>query len=202
MCKDRSIITENHAKLNLTSTVAPIIISTMDTPEIRKDTQNLEVKSNIPKASAPTVRARMAGVYPDADPRKFNTRTTEQEMTDYAQSDHTQKINSLNSVDQIHIHAPRFETPSKEPEYPPEKWSLFIISLLLTVISVFFFQTEVIMLILAFVASLVDVPNAKIFPKQYKILGFNPFKFLFFLDVFLMIVGVLLLALRLIQLLF
>ena len=54
--------------------------NTIMEPEIRKETQDLEIKKDTPKASAPTPRERFAGIYPDADPRKFNSHTTEQEI--------------------------------------------------------------------------------------------------------------------------
>ncbi len=151
-------------------------------PEIRKDHQGLSVKQNTPKAAAPTPRERFQGIYPDADPRKFNARATEQEIAEYVNSDHTQKISNENSADKEHIHAPREEKLPTEKVYPKLKKSPLLLQVIFTISALMFVNLPIIMFFLAFVANLMILPNDKLLAKEYKVLGFNPMRALLIVD--------------------
>jgi len=105
-------------------------------PEIRKETQDLEIKRDVPKASTPTPRERFAGVYPDADPRKFNSHTTEQEIAEYVNTDHTQKISNEGSADKEHIRAAYFGKKQRKTTWSKkQQWQ----ELLVTIVSIILF---------------------------------------------------------------
>ena len=110
--------------------------NTIMEPEIRKETQDLEIKKDTPKASAPTPRERFAGIYPDADPRKFNSHTTEQEIAEYVNTDHTQKISNEGSADKEHIRAAYFGKKQRKITWSKkQQWQ----ELLVTIVSVILF---------------------------------------------------------------
>lgn len=50
---------------------------------------------------------QLRNIYPEEDPRKFNTHYTEQEAVEYASKDHAQPITGVNSADQARIHVAR-----------------------------------------------------------------------------------------------
>ena len=161
--------------------------NTLMDPEIRKETQDLEIKRDVPKASAPTPRERFAGVYPDADPRKFNSHTTDQEIAEYVNADHTQKISNEQSADKEHIHAAREEETPEEKVYPELKKSPLLLQIIFTIAALLFVNLPAIMFALAFVANLMLLPNDKLLAKEYKVLGFNPLRTLLIIDAFMAI---------------
>lgn len=138
----------------------------MAEPEIRKDFQDLETDQEAPKAAAPTKRERFAGIYPEEDPRKFNTYATEQEVADYIAKDHTQPIDSLHAVsqakasspdqtqnlnpdqsqnlqsapkqttDQALIHAARLEEEPPKKVYPKINWKHFGVATAVTLLGI------------------------------------------------------------------
>lgn len=180
------------------------------TPEIRKDVQGLETQENGEKASAPTPRERVAGIYPDADPRKFNTRTSEQEVAEYVAHDHTQPIDSLHSVDAEHIHGARMQEEKAEKEYPAPHWGSFVVATLIAFLSLFvmpsgFFASfpayvaPLVMLAFVFASSLLILPDYRALNKEYKVLGFNPLKALFIFDMIMLLIGMLNLIMGIIE---
>ena len=139
------------------------------------------------KISAEQVR----NIYPEEDPRKFNSHVDEQEIAEYIKKDHSQPITGVNSADKEHIRPARKENEKPPKDYPSPKILPVILGVALTIGAWFFINTPVIMFAIAFGASLTVIPNYKSLNKVYPRLGFNPVKALMIIDVVMMVLAAL-----------
>lgn len=144
---------------------------------------------------------QLRSVYPEEDPRKFNTHYSEQEAAEYATRDHTQTISSVASADKEHIHAAREEKPKPPKEYPPVKKVPLAIAIVLTAGAWFFTGKAGLMLSIAVVASVVSSLNYKTFKKEFPRLGFNPMLALFIFDLIEIFIAIIFVGADLIKIL-
>ena len=138
---------------------------------------------------------QIRNIYPEEDPRKFNTHYDEQEAVEYESKDHSQPIDGIKSVDKEHIHAAREEKEKvRDKEYPKVQVWAVALQGFLTAASLFFFSAPMFLTAMAFVAGVLIMPNYKLLGKTYPKLGFNPFIPLLVVDIFLMAIGFILLV--------
>lgn len=138
---------------------------------------------------------QLRNVYPEEDPRKFNTHYTEQEAVEYASKEHLQPITGIDSADKEHIHAPHEEKEkASTKEYPKlQVWAVAAQGIL-TVICFFYFRVPLFLVPMAFGASALIMPNYKLLPKKFPRLGFNPLAPLLVVDICLLLIGFMLLV--------
>lgn len=136
------------------------------------------------KVSSEQIRS----IYPEEDPRKFNAHYTEQEAVEYASRDHSQPITGVGAADP-RIHAAHDEKALPEKEYPKVQIWAVALQVFLTVLSLFFTTVPLFMIAMSFTAGVLVMPNYRLLAKEYKVLGFNPFKPLLTVDIIIMVSG-------------